>query len=65
MLIKKMMRKKWIKLTLHFYSYFHFMMIIIMTRIIDENFRQKLIQNLMLSEIGQSIINTNNYKNSI
>ena len=60
-----MMRKKWIKLTLHFYSYFHFMMIIIMTRIIDENFRQKLIQNLMLSEIGQSIINTNNYKNSI
>ena len=41
------------------------MMIIIMTRIIDENFRQKLIQNLMLSEIGQSIINTNNYKNSI
>jgi Zn-dependent M32 family carboxypeptidase len=31
----------------------------------DENFSQKLIQNLMLSEIGQSIINSNNYKYSI
>lgn len=31
----------------------------------DENFSQKLIQNLMLSEIGQSIINSNNYKYSV